>query len=114
MGTKLQAVISIWICLLLSQCFSQDKGEEDFQGVTVTGRESAPTYGKPCFPGTQKLAIGLNLSVFHLEAGLTFFFFFQIKLTAGECFTCLTGSYWFIFCSGLGQEFLHPAGRGRP
>lgn len=32
MGTKLQAVLSIWICLLLSQCFTRDKGEEDFQG----------------------------------------------------------------------------------
>lgn len=49
------------------------------RGVTVTGRESAPTCGKPCFPGTQKLAIGLNLSVFHLEAGLTFFFSNQIN-----------------------------------
>lgn len=31
-GIKPQTMISIWICPLPGQCFTQDKGEEDFQG----------------------------------------------------------------------------------
>lgn len=78
------------------------------RGVTVTGRESGPTYGKPCFPGIQKLAIGLNLSVFHLEAGLIFFL---NQINSQGVFYLPD---WFIlFCSDLGQKFLHSAGCGR-
>lgn len=94
MGIKSQAMISIWICPLLGQCFTQDKGEEDFQGGYGYRQRVWSNLWQTLLPRDTRACY--RTEPFCLSSWSRVDFFFLIKLTARECFTCLTGSYYSV------------------
>lgn len=108
MGIKSQAMISIWICPLLGQCFTQDKGEEDFQGGYGYRQRVWSNLWQTLLPRDTRACY--RTEPFCLSSWSRVDFFLNQINSQGVFYL----PDWFIlFCSDLGQEFLHPAGCGR-